>query len=136
VGSEIQSFRGRHTITAGGEYRRIALDVFGQQDPRGRFSFTGARSGSDFADFLLGLPQTASTAYGNADKYFRSNTYAAYVTDDWRLSPSFTMNIGVRWDYESPISERLDRLVNLDVAPDFTAAEQVVLAVGGVAFEV
>jgi outer membrane receptor protein involved in Fe transport len=134
VGSEIQSFRGRHTITAGGEYRRIALDVFGQQDPRGRFSFTGARSGSDFADFLLGLPQTASTAYGNADKYFRSNTYAAYVTDDWRLSPSFTMNIGVRWDYESPISERFDRLVNLDVAADFTAAEQVVAsaATGGV----
>ena len=48
------------------------------------------------------------------------------VTDDWRLSPSFTMNIGVRWEYESPISERLDRLVNLDVAPDFTAAGQVV----------
>jgi len=128
VGSEIQSFRGRHTITAGGEYRRIALDVFGQQDPRGRFSFTGARSGSDFADFLLGLPQTASIAYGNADKFFRSNAYAAYVTDDWRLSPSFTMNIGVRWEYESPISERLDRLVNLDVSPDFTAAEQVVAA--------
>jgi trimeric autotransporter adhesin len=126
VGSEIQSFRGRHTITAGGEYRRIALDIVGQQDPRGTFRFTGARSGSDFADFLLGLPQTASIAYGNADKYFRSNTYAAYVTDDWRLSPSFTMNIGLRWEYESPISERLDRLVNLDVAEDFTAAEQIV----------
>ncbi|HVG71849.1 MAG TPA: TonB-dependent receptor [Vicinamibacterales bacterium] len=125
MGSEIQSFRGRHTITAGGEYRRISLDLFSQQDPRGSFSFTGARSGSDFADFLLGLPQTASIAYGNADKFFRSNTYAAYVTDDWRLSPSFTMNIGVRWEYESPISERLDRLVNLDVAPDFTDAEQV-----------
>jgi hypothetical protein len=125
VGSELQSFRGRHTITAGGEYRRISLDVVSQQDPRGTFSFTGARTGSDFADFLLGLPQTASIAYGNADKYFRSNTYAAYVTDDWRLSPSFTMNIGVRWEYESPISERFDRLVNLDVAPDFTAAEEV-----------
>ncbi|MGH9241382.1 MAG: TonB-dependent receptor domain-containing protein, partial [Vicinamibacterales bacterium] len=130
VGSEIQSFRGRHTITAGGEYRHISLDVFGQQDPRGTFSFTGARSGSDFADFLLGLPQTAATAYGNADKFFRSNTYAAYVTDDWRLSPSFTMNIGVRWEYESPVSEQLDRLVNLDVAPDFTAAEQVVASDG------
>ena len=126
VGSEIQSFRGRHTITAGGEYRHIALDVFGQQDPRGTFRFTGARTGSDFADFLLGLPQIASIAYGNADKYFRSNTYAAYVTDDWRLSPSFTMNIGLRWEYESPVSERLDRLVNLDVAEDFTAVDQIV----------
>ena len=125
VGSEIQSFRGRHTITAGGEYRHISLDVFGQQDPRGTFRFTGARTGSEFADFLLGLPQIASAAYGNADKFFRSNTYAAYVTDDWRLSPSFTMNIGVRWEYESPVSEALDRLVNLDVASDFTAADPV-----------
>ena len=35
------------------------------------------------------------------------------------------MNMAMRWEYESPISERLDRLVNLDVAPDFTAAGQV-----------
>ncbi len=121
VGTEIQSFRGRHTVTTGGEYRRIANDVFSQQDPRGTFKFTGARSGSDFADFLLGLPQTTAIAYGNADKFFRSNTYAAYVTDDWRLSPSFTLMLGVRWEYESPVSEGLGRLVNLDVDSDFTA---------------
>ncbi len=125
VGTELQSFRGRHTVTFGGEYRRIANDVLTQQDARGTFAFTGTRSGSDLADFLLGLPQTAGIAYGNPDKFYRSNTYAAYVTDDWRLSPSFTMNIGVRWEYESPITERLGRLVNLDVAPDFTAASPV-----------
>ena len=125
VGSELQSFRGRHTLTMGGEYRRIASDVFGQQDPRGTFTFTGARTGSDFADFLLGLPQTASLAFGNADKFFRSNTYAVYMNDDWRVSPSFTMMLGLRWEYESPISERLGRLVNLDVASDFTAVAPV-----------
>ncbi len=125
VGSEIQRFRGRHTITAGGEYRRIANDVFAQQNPRGLFSFTGARSGSDFADFLLGLPQTAELASGNPDKFYRSNSYAAYVTDDWRMSPSFTVMLGVRWEYESPITEKLGRLVNLDVADDFSAIAQV-----------
>jgi hypothetical protein len=125
VASEIQSFRGRHTVTTGGEYRRLANDIFSQQDPRGSFNFTGARSGSDFADFLLGLPQTAGIAYGNADKFYRSNSYAAYVTDDWRLSPSFTMMLGVRWEYESPVSERLGRLVNLDVDSDFTAVTPV-----------
>ena len=125
VGSEVQSFRGRHTITTGGEFRRIGNDLFGQQDPRGRFTFTGAGSGSDFADFLLGLPQTAELAFGNADKFYRSNTYAAYVTDDWRMSPSFTMTLGVRWEYESPISERHGRLVNLDVTDDFSAIAQV-----------
>jgi hypothetical protein len=121
VGSEVQSFRGRHTLTMGGEFRRNGNDVLAQQDPRGRFQFTGARTGFDLADFMLGLPQTASIAYGNPDKFYTSNTYAAYVTDDWRMSPSFTMTLGVRWEYESPISERFGRLVNLDVAENFSA---------------
>jgi hypothetical protein len=128
--SEIQSFRGRHTMTVGGEFRHIGNDVFSQQDPRGSFTFTGARTGLDFADFLLGLPQTASIAFGNADKFFRNNSYAAYFNDDWRVSPSFTMTLGVRWEYESPITERFGRLVNLDVASDFTAVAPVIASAG------
>ena len=121
VASDLQSFRGRHTLTFTGEFRHVSNNVFSQQDPRGLFEFTGARTGSDFADFLLGLPSTASIAFGNADKFFRSNTYAAGIADDWRVSPSFTMTMALRWDYESPITERFGRLVNLDVAPDFSA---------------
>jgi trimeric autotransporter adhesin len=122
---EALRFGGRHTITFGGEARRHHNDIVSQQDPRGTFTFTGAATGSDFGDFLLGLPQLSSIAFGNPDKFFRNNSYAAYVTDDWRLSPSFTMNLGVRWEYESPITERFGRLVNLDIAPGFTAVAPV-----------
>ena len=118
---EAMKFGGRHTITFGGEARRHLIDIVSQQDPRGTFTFTGAATGSDLADFLLGRPQTSSIAFGNADKYFRNTSYAAYLTDDWRVSPSFTLNLGVRWEYESPIRERLGRLVNLDIAPGFSA---------------
>jgi outer membrane receptor protein involved in Fe transport len=124
--SEGLSYRGRHTVTFGGEVRRHATDIVGQQDPRGTFTFTGAATGSDFADFLLGLPQTSAIAFGNADKGFRNGSYALYVTDDWRVGPTLTLNAGVRWEYESPITERLGRLVNLDVAPGFTAVAPVV----------
>jgi hypothetical protein len=127
---EALRFGGRHTITFGAEARRHAIGIVSQQDPRGTFTFTGAMTGLDFADFLLGRPQTSSIAFGNADKDFRNNSYAAYVTDDWRLSPSFTMNLGVRWEYESPITERLDRLVNLDIAPGFTAVSPVLATDG------
>ena len=118
-------FRGRHTLTSGGEVRRHATDRLSQQDPRGTFTFTGAATGSDFADFLLGLPQTASIAAGNADKSFRHTSYAAYLTDDWRVGSSLTLNAGVRWEYEAPVTERFDRLVNLDLAADFSAAAPV-----------
>ena len=83
-------------------------------------------TGSDFADFLLGIPDTSSIAFGNADKYFRSTNYDLYFTDDWRVNAGLTINAGVRWDYGSPITEKYGRLVNLDVVPGFAAEAPVV----------
>ena len=122
--------RGAHNVTFGGEYRRQQWNVRSQQDARGAFSFTGALTGNDFADFLLGLPATASIAYGNADKYLRQNVSSAYVVDDWRVGPSLTLNSGLRWDYGAPITERQDRLVNLSLTPDFSTARQTLAGQG------
>ena len=120
--------RGRHNITYGTSFRRLQLNSIGQQDPRGTFAFTpdiNQTPGSDFAKFLLGTPDTASIATGNADKYFRSTSYDAFVTDDWRMRSSLTLNIGVRWEYNSPITELYGRLANMDVIPGFTAVTSV-----------
>ena len=65
---------------------RRHFDSFGQQDARGVFSFTGSTTGSDFADFLLGLPHTSAIAFGNADKFLRGSVLRGYVNDDWRVS--------------------------------------------------
>jgi hypothetical protein len=115
-----------HAFKFGADYRRQQLNLLSQQNARGSFAFTGAATGSDFADFLLGIPDTSSIAFGNADKYFRSNTYAAYITDDWRVRSGFSLNVGVRWEYASPITELYGRLVNLDIAPGFAAQAPVV----------
>jgi hypothetical protein len=116
---------GRHNTVFGGDVRWQQLDVRAQQDARGAFTFTGAATGSDLADFLLGVPHASSIAFGNADKYLLAPSYDAYVTDDWRFGPGLTLNTGVRWEYEAPITERFGRLVNLDVAPGFTAVSPV-----------
>jgi hypothetical protein len=126
VGAESLWSRGRHGITVGGDLRRQQWNVQSQQDARGTFSFTGGATGSDLADFLLGIPHTSSIAFGNADKYFRAPAYDAYITDDWRVSPVLTVNAGARWEYEGPVTELFGRLVNLDVAPGFTAVSPVV----------
>lgn len=125
-GAEALHGRGRHSITFGGDVRRQRWDVVSQQDARGTLAFTGAATGSDLADFLLGVPHTSSIAYGNADKYFRAPAYDAYITDDWRVNPVLTLNAGMRWEYEAPVAERYRRLVNLDVAPGFVAVSPVV----------
>jgi hypothetical protein len=118
--------RSPHNFTFGADYRRQQFNTISQSNPRGSFGFNGAASGLDFADFLLGTPDTSSIAFGNADKYFRSNIYDAYLTDDWRLTPGFTLNIGMRWEYGSPITEKYGRLVNLDIRPGFGAEAPVI----------
>ena len=118
--------QGRHNITFGGDFRRQQFNYLAQQNPRGTFTFTGAESGSAFGDFLAGVPDTSQLAFGNADKYFRANVGDAFVNDDWRIFPSLTINAGVRWEYSAPVDELYGRLVNLDIAPGFSAATPVV----------
>ncbi len=118
--------RGGHNFTFGGAVRPQTVDVLGQQNPRGTFGFDGSISGSDFADFLLGVPNSAALAFGNADKRLHGTSMNAYLTDDWRVNPTVTLNYGLRWEYESPFTESLGRLVNLDVDQGFTTATPVV----------
>ena len=125
----------RHFFTFGGDFRRQEFNYLSQQNARGSLAFTGAATegvvngvptgGSALADFLLGIPDTSAVAFGNADKYFRESVYSLYATDDWRVNPQFSLNAGLRWEYGAPITELLGRLVNLDIAPGFTAVAPV-----------
>ncbi|PWU00153.1 MAG: TonB-dependent receptor [Terriglobia bacterium] len=118
--------RGRHNLSLGSDFRRQQFNSLAQQDPRGSFVFTGASTGSDFAGFLLGIPDTSSIAFGNADKYFRASAYDGFLTDDWRISPGFTVNAGIRWEYGTPVTERYGRLVNLAIGPGFSSVTPIV----------
>ncbi len=65
-------------------------------------------SGWDFADLLLGYPDDGSLVWNNAYAYQR-NYYAIFLQDDWRVNSRLTVNLGIRWSYESPFSERWNR---------------------------
>ena len=122
IGGTVEWNLGRHNVTAGADLRRQEFNYFAQQDPRGTFTFTGQAFGSDFADFLHGVPDTAMIVDGNPDKYLRAPFYDLYATDDWRVQPDLTVNYGVRWEYGAPATETENRLANLDVAPGFVSA--------------
>jgi len=130
----------QHTITFGGDFRKQEFNEFAEQMPRGTFTFTGAATrapgtsgtgtgayttGSDLADFLLGVPDAVAVAFGNPEKYFREPVYDLYATDDFRVESNLTINAGMRWEYGAPMSELYGRIVNLDIAPGFTAAAPV-----------
>lgn len=115
---------GRHNLSFGADARRYQSNMFSQQDPRGTFAFTGAVTGYDLADFLLGTPDTSSIAFGNADKYFRQTFCNGFVMDDYKVSSGLTVNVGLRWEYETPVRELQGRLANLDITPDFSTVSQ------------
>ncbi len=126
VGSNIYLNHSPHNFTFGGDYKRQQFNNLAQQNPRGSFTFTGAAAGSDLADFLTGVPDTSSIACGNADKYFRASLYDLYFTDDWRVAPGLTLNLGARWEYNAPITELRGRLVNLDITQGFKTVAPVI----------
>ena len=130
----------RHNFDYGGDLRRQEFNEYQQQNPRGSFVFTGAATqaggssssggastatGSDLADFLLGIPDTSAISFGNPDKYLRQSVYDLYFTDDWRLLPELSINAGIRWDYGAPITELFGRLANLDASQGFNSVAAV-----------
>ena len=133
VGESLIWIHGVHNMTIGADYRRQQINPLSDANARGSFTFTGANTsqivngltktgtGFDFADFMLGLPAASSVNFGNADKYFRTSVYDVYATDDWRMNTRFSLNFGLRWDFQGPISELYNRLVNLDIAAGYTS---------------
>lgn len=123
----------RHTLRAGGDMRFDASDGRTNSDGRGTFVFTGlysaggptVGSGLDFADFLLGRPQQASVQFAG-DVALRGRAFSLFLQDDWRLHGNLTLNLGIRYEVVRPYTESGGRMVNLDVAPDFTGAVPVV----------
>ena len=123
---------GKHTVRWGGDFRRIQLNTQTDSNPRGSFVFTGALTsqfvngvavpgtGYDFADFLLGLPQQTSVQYGYDRYYFRGNSWDLFVQDEWRARGNLTFNVGLRYEYVSPLSESNNRIVNLNTNSTFT----------------
>jgi hypothetical protein len=126
IGLEAIYRRGRHNWTMGGDVRRLRNDVSSQPDPRGTLAFTGSATGNAFADFLLGLPATSSIGFGESAAELRGRTYDLYVTDDFRIGAGLTLNAGVRWEYETPYTEKSGHLANLAAEPGFSSVTTVV----------
>jgi hypothetical protein len=60
-------------------------------------------------------PRTGATA--DIQRYFRTNYYAGFIQDDWKYKPNLTLNLGLRYEYYSPIDEKEGRLSNLTLGP-------------------
>ncbi|HVA95566.1 MAG TPA: TonB-dependent receptor [Candidatus Dormibacteraeota bacterium] len=128
----------KHTITFGGEIRKMDMNRNTDPAPNGRFAFTGLMtsqltsagapdpsiaSGNDFADFLLGYPANTRVQFGNTSTYFRNWGFVAYASDDWHMFPRFTLTYGARYEAFTPPTEINGHIANLNVSSDFSQVQ-------------
>ena len=105
---------GHHTLKIGGEIRRARIDNIQPNQLTGQFSFNGKGTGNPFADFLIGYLNTSSVQVQTDFLETRGWADAAFIHDDFKLSPRLTLNMGLRWQYDPSWTSPLHQLANFD----------------------
>jgi hypothetical protein len=124
--AKLTKVSGKHTFHAGGEYDRWQVFMNAAPAfPQGSFSFDGtftkdpnvtSTTGFGFADFLLGYPVFGTSQSGYSGGYLFRNNFRWWFNDEWRVTPDLTLNLGVRFEYDGPFTEKYNRLSNFDPA--------------------
>jgi hypothetical protein len=110
--------KGKHSFKFGGDYRKFLSTNLQTSNGRGSLSFTGSApgptSGYPLADLLLGLPTTSSRNPYSPWFYNRLGSTSAFVQDDYKMSPTLTLNIGLRYEFEGVVSEKYGQMSSFD----------------------
>lgn len=108
--------RGRHELKVGAELRTFASDGDNHLFARGRMSFSGAVTGSGFADLLLGYPSFSLLGINNNRQALRTWAVDGFAQDEWRLSARVTASAGLRYEFNAPPTDADNRMRVFDVA--------------------
>jgi hypothetical protein len=105
--------KGRHEIKGGANYISTEFAFFSPAHPNGTMNFSGAYTGYGLADFLYGKPVSSQL---DVAPFFILHRWrpSLYIQDTFRVTPSLTLNFGLRDDLFTPWTERHDRLAGFD----------------------
>ena len=105
--------RGGHTLKVGGSWDRMYNKSIRDQ---ARTSLTANGRTSNDVDALVGLLlarfEQASRSFGSTERNMTQKSGGAYINDDWKLSPRFTLSLGLRYELAMPITERNNLATN------------------------
>ncbi|MBI3669017.1 MAG: TonB-dependent receptor [Acidobacteria bacterium] len=118
VNDLLSHVRGSHALKMGADIRKIQDNSLSALNSRGVFSFTlkvvpTGQPGS-LDNFLAGQPSSWNQLFGNTQRAFRTGVYGFFFQDDWKLTPTLTLNLGLRWDIQGALGEAQGRSSILD----------------------
>jgi hypothetical protein len=110
IRENVTKIMGAHELHLGGEAVRISNHIINTFRMDGSFTFNGQLSGDGLADFLLG--RASNFVQGGGEfKNLKGTRWSLFAQDNWRVSQSLTLNLGVRWDPYFPYYDREGRVV-------------------------
>jgi hypothetical protein len=113
----VSYLRGNHAFKFGGDVRHNLAEPSQRGAGKGAINFRGnqAFAGSTpLEDLLVGDPAFATIQSGDPGRHLSQWYYAASIQDDWRVTPKLTLNLGLRYDYTTPMSESNNLLGGFD----------------------
>ena len=120
--ADAMTLHGRHSVKFGGTYRLNKVSNFRTNAPAGQYSFddtwtrqnlTRAGGGDTIASMVLGLPASGRIQY-EPNLALTVPYVAFFAQDDWRVTDRLTLNIGLRWESDRPMTERFNRTSSFD----------------------
>ena len=115
LGDGLSLDRGNHLLKIGGEFRDLQLNGILDLLNRGSLSFLGGISGSGISDLLLGYPSLAIQVQSNNPLAMRTKALNFYFEDDWHLLRKLTLDLGVRYEFNTPMTDAHNQMYTLDL---------------------
>jgi hypothetical protein len=115
VTDQFSFVKGTHNFHFGGEVRNTRLNGILDQLVRGSISFSGALTGSGMGDLFLGLPSFAVQAHAFNPQTQRTTAFNTFFQDDWKVRPNLTLNLGLRYEVNTPPIDPRNRMSALNL---------------------
>ncbi|MCI0627466.1 MAG: TonB-dependent receptor [Acidobacteria bacterium] len=118
VVNHVTWIHGSHSLKFGGDLKHNSDSQFPASPTLqfGAFNFDGFATGQPFADFLLGIPRTSSHSSFIGSFHGSNNEWSIFLQDDWNLTKSFNLNLGIRYERHMPWNAADNRIHSFDPA--------------------
>ncbi len=118
INDGVTLIRGSHSIKFGAEERRQQHNGIEDIYARGSLSFEGSFTGSGLGDLLLGYPSLGIQSQFNNTQTLRSTASDSYIQDDWKVRRNLTLNLGLRYEFNTPATDPTNRMSVFDAQSD------------------